>query len=159
MAETTPVVPADEETRAAVLAVEEQRQRALVEGDLAALDVIFDESLIHVHAPGLTHDKAQLLEHVAMRKAYIDVSRGDLLVRVLGLGADVAVVTGRVINHMRTPDGGERVLAGPATQVLTRGHDRSWRFVSFQMTPDGEPAWPTTAAEQADIDAREKENH
>lgn len=149
---------ADAATRDAVLAVEERRQRALVDGDLAALEEIFEESLIHVHAPGLTHDKAQLLEHVASRKAYIAVTRGDLLVRTLGAAADAAVVTGRVINHMRTPDGGERTLAGPATQVLERSADGEWRFVSFQMTPDGDPAWPTTAAEQSQVDARTKEN-
>lgn len=152
------VTYADEATRTQILAVEAARQKALVDGDLVTLAEIFDETLLHIHAPGLTHNKAQLLEHVAKRKAYIDVSRGDLVVRVLGASGDVAVVTGRVINHMRTPDGGERTLAGPATQVLERGVDGAWRFVSFQMTPDDEPAWPTTEAEQAEVDARTKEN-
>lgn len=152
------VTYADEATRAQILAVEATRQKALVDGDLDTLAEIFDDSLLHIHAPGLTHDKAQLLEHVAKRRAYIDVSRGDLIVRVLGEGQDVAVVTGRVINHMRTPEGGERTLAGPATQVLQRDADGVWRFVSFQMTPDDEPAWPTTEAEQAEIDARTKED-
>lgn len=123
---------------AELLAVEERRQRALIEVDLAALDELFDDSLVHIHAPGLVHNKAQLLEHTATRRAYLSITRGSLLVRLFG---DVAVITGPITNRLRTADGGERTLAGVATQVLVRSS--SWRFVSFQMTPYGEQAWPS----------------
>jgi ketosteroid isomerase-like protein len=129
---------------AGILAAEERRRRALIDGDLAALDDLFDASLVHIHAPGVVHDKAQLLEHVATNQAYLDIVRGELTVRVFG---DVAVVTGPITNRLRTRDGGERTLDGVVTQVLRRCDDGAWRFVSFQMTPLGERAWPALPSE------------
>lgn len=128
-----------------ILAVEERRQTALIEGDVAALDEIFDDSLIHIHAPGLVHTKAMLLEHVATRRAYLEITRQDLQMRTFG---DVAVVTGGIVNRMRAPGGGERSLDGVVTQVLHRGTDGRWRFVSFQMTPFGEQVWGALNSEK-----------
>ncbi|MFF2454588.1 nuclear transport factor 2 family protein [Isoptericola sp. NPDC058082] len=139
------VTVADAASRAEILALEERRRDALVAGDVDALDAMFDDALVHVHAPGLVHTKAQLLEHVATRRAYVDVVRDDLLVRLVG---DVGVVTGRIVNHMRGPDGAPRVLAGVVTQVVVRGDDGAWRFVSFQMTPDGEQVWGALPSQQ-----------
>ncbi|MFK4122607.1 nuclear transport factor 2 family protein [Streptomyces longwoodensis] len=144
-----PVVPADEATRAAILDVEERRQRALLEIDLDTLRDLYDDSLIHTHAPGLTHTKAQLLEHVATRAPYKGATRGELTIRVIG---DVAIMTGRLTNRLGSPDGSERTVAGQVIQVLRRCEDGAWRFVSFQMTPDGEHVWTPTAEEKADLD-------
>jgi len=149
MTDVAPVVPADEKTRAEILAVEEQRRRALLDVDLETLADLYDDSLIHTHAPGLTHDKTQLLEHVRTRQAYHDIKRGELTIRLIG---DVAIVTGRITNRLGSPDGSERVLSGQVIQVLRRCEDGKWRFVSFQMTPDGEHVWKPTASEQADLD-------
>jgi uncharacterized protein (TIGR02246 family) len=132
---------------AEILAVEQRRQDALIAGDLATLDEIFDESLIHIHAPGLVHTKAQLLEHVATRHAYLEITRQDLRVRVFG---DTAVVTGGIVNRMRAPGGGERTVDGVVTQVLHRGADGRWRLVSFQMTPYGEEVWGKLPSEQGE---------
>jgi ketosteroid isomerase-like protein len=128
-----------------VRAVEERRRKALIAVDLDTLDEIFDDSLVHIHAPGLTHTKAQLLEHTATRRAYLDIGRGELNIRLLG--DDVAVITGPITNRLRTPEGGERTLDGVATQVLHRDVHGTWRFVSFQMTPYGEQAWPSLPSE------------
>jgi len=145
------VVSADAAQRAEILAVEDRRREALLAHDLDALDDLFDDTLVHVHAPGLIHSKAQLIEHVAVRHAYLDITRSDLVVRLVG--DDVAVVTGRILNRLRRPDGGERELGGVATQVLARGADGRWRFLSFQMTPDGEQEWGRLPSEQqADTD-------
>jgi ketosteroid isomerase-like protein len=149
------VVVADEPTRAAIMAVEARRREALIAVDIVALDALFDESLVHTHAPGLTHNKAQLLEHVTKRRAYRDISRGALTIRVIG---EVAIVTGRITNRLGTPDGTERILSGQVIQVLRRCEDGEWRFVSFQMTPDGEHIWAPTAAEVEDLAEREREN-
>jgi ketosteroid isomerase-like protein len=143
----TAVVVADAATRAELLAVEERRRQALIDVDLPVLDDLYDDTLVHIHAPGLTHTKAQLLEHVETHRAYLDMVRGELTVRLAG---DVAVVTGRLTNRMRAPGGGERVLGGVATQVLCRCDDGAWRFISFQMTPDGEQVWPALPSEQTD---------
>jgi ketosteroid isomerase-like protein len=138
---------ADAQTAQALRAVEERRLRALQDGDLATLDDLFDETLVHIHAPGLTHSKAQLLEHVATRRPYLGTVRGELTIRVAG---DVAIMTGELVNRLRTKEGGERTLGGVATQVLVRAADAElgWRFVSFQMTPLGEQAWGTLPSER-----------
>ncbi|MET9613773.1 nuclear transport factor 2 family protein [Kitasatospora indigofera] len=142
------VVHADDKTRAEILAVEERRRTALLAVDVPTLDALFDESLVHTHAPGVTHDKAQLLEHVATRQAYLDITRGPLTVRLIG---EVAIMTGRILNRLDSPDGTERVIRGQVIQVLRRCEDGAWRFVSFQMTPDGEHVWPATDAERASL--------
>ena len=135
----TTISPATASERAAIEAVERLRHEALVAVDLDTLDRLFDDSLVHIHAPGLVQTKAELLEHTRVRRAYLEIVRGDLNIRVVG---DTAVVTGPISNRMRAPGGGERTLEGVATQVLARGEDGDWRFVSFQMTPYGEQAWP-----------------
>lgn len=134
----------DAATRDEILAVEERRQRALLDVDLDTLDSLYDESLVHIHAPGVAHTKAQLLEHVATRQAYLDMSRGELQIRLVG---DVAIMTGRLTNRLGSEDGTERVVQGMVTQVLRRGDDGQWRFVSFQMTPDGTQAWGSLPSE------------
>ena len=139
------VETAGPDAAAELLAVEDRRRQALIDVDLAALDELFDDSLVHIHAPGVTMDKAQLLEHTATRRVYLAIDRGDLNLRVIG---DVAVITGPITNRLRTAEGGERTLAGVATQVLHRGEDGAWRFVSFQMTPYGEQAWGALPSQQ-----------
>jgi ketosteroid isomerase-like protein len=150
----SPVVYADSATRADILAVEALRREALLAADLSTLDDLYDETLLHTHAPGLTHNKTQLLEHVATRQAYLDMTRGELTIRLIG---DVAIVTGRIVNRLRNPDGSERTVAGAAIQVLRRCADGRWRFVSFQMTPDGEQVWPPTSSELASRTTAEEE--
>jgi ketosteroid isomerase-like protein len=137
----------DAETRAEILAVEAQRQQALLDVDLVTLDAIYDETLVHIHAPGVAHTKAQLLEHVATRQAYLDMARGELTIRLVG---DVAIMTGRLTNRLGSEDGTERVVGGMVTQVLRRCEDGKWRFVSFQMTPDGAQAWGSLPSEDSE---------
>ncbi|WP_084104767.1 nuclear transport factor 2 family protein [Demequina sp. NBRC 110056] len=134
----TDVSLADDATREAILALEERRRQALIDLDIATLDDVYDDALIHIHAPGLVHTKAQLLEHAQTRNPYIDMWREDLLMRAIG---DVVIVTGRLVNRLRNPDGGERTVSGQVTQVARRCDDGAWRFVTFQMTPDGEQVW------------------
>ncbi|HTW15619.1 MAG TPA: nuclear transport factor 2 family protein [Nocardioides sp.] len=148
-----PLVVADAPTRAEILAVEERRCRALVDVDLATLEDLYDESLVHTHAPGLTHDRSQLLHHVATRQAYLGIARGELTIRVIG---DVAIMTGRIRNRLDSPDGTERVLGGQVIQVLRRCDDGAWRFVSFQMTPDGTQAFTMTDSERASAERAER---
>jgi ketosteroid isomerase-like protein len=142
------VVEPDDETRRQILEAEALRQRALLEVDLKTLDSLYDEALVHIHAPGVTHTKAQLLEHVATRQAYLDMSRGELTIRLVG---DVAIMTGRLTNRLGSEDGSERVVDGMVTQVLRRCEDGRWRFVSFQMTPDGTQAWGSLPSEEPTV--------
>jgi ketosteroid isomerase-like protein len=142
----TATIAADESTRLEILALEEHRQNALIAGDLAALDEIFDDSLIHIHAPGLVHTKALLLEHVATRRAYLDIVRGELDIRLIG---DVAIVVGEITNVLKNPDGSMREQRGQVTQVASRAEDGRWRYVNFQLTPLGDEIWGKLPSEAA----------
>ncbi|MGK0715239.1 YybH family protein [Leucobacter sp. W1153] len=124
--------------REEILAAESARQVALIAKDIDALDALFDESLVHVHAPGEVHTKPLLLEHVATRGVYLEITRGDLLVRTIG---EVAIVTGSITNRMKAPGGGERTLSGEVTQVLRQTSTGDWKFISFHMTPYGDKVW------------------
>ncbi|HYP73410.1 MAG TPA: nuclear transport factor 2 family protein [Microbacterium sp.] len=137
---------ASESERAAILAVESRRQQALLDVDADALAAVLDDALVHIHAPGVVQTKSQLLEHLVTRAAYRGMERGEVRIRIVG--DDVAIMTGRLTNRLGSPDGSERVVAGPVTQVLVRD-DEAWRFVSFQMTPDGEQVWGALPSEQS----------
>lgn len=143
----TAVTVAGDDVRGQLLDLERRRWSALLAGDLAALDEMFDATLVHVHAPGLVMGKAALLEHVSLRKAYLGTERGDLDIRLVG---DVAVMTGPIRNRLRTAEGGERTLEGIATQVAVRDDGDRWRFISFQMTPTTEQAWPSLPSQQVE---------
>lgn len=130
--------------RAELLDVERRRCEALVAVDVDALAALLDDELVHIHAPGVTHTKAQLLEHLATRRPYLNTVRGELAIRMVG---DVAIMTGPLTNRLRNPDGSERTLSGVATQVLRRDTAGAWRFVSFQMTPTGEQVWGSLPSE------------
>lgn len=113
-----------------VLEAEDRRRAALANLDIAALDALMADDLVHIHSSGLVHDKAALLAYILARGAAVSVERGPLEVRLYG---DVAVITGRITNRMKGADGKEQVLDGIATQVLAR-QGGAWRFVSFQFT-------------------------
>ncbi|MFE6966174.1 nuclear transport factor 2 family protein [Agromyces sp. NPDC057679] len=143
----TVIRTADAAERDAILALEATRQRALVDGDVDTLARIFDDRLVHIHAPGVVHDKAMLLEHVGTRRAYRSIERGDLEIRVIG---EVAVVTGPIVNELANPDGSTRTQHGVVTQVVVRDGeaDAAWRFLNFQLTPRGEEVWGKLPSEQ-----------
>lgn len=125
-----PVVPADRELATELRALEDRRIQALIDVDLDTLDEIFHPSLIHIHSPGLTHTKPELLAHIGGKRAFRGVERGDLHIRVLG---DTAIIHGPLVNRMRGAEA-DVLLAGVATQIAVRT-DTGWRYVHFQLTP------------------------
>ena len=145
----TVVEPLSDEVVEQLQALEQRRIRALLDVDVATLDELFDDRLIHIHAPGVVQNKAQLLEHVATRQAYVSIERGELTIRVTG---PVAVITGSISNRLGSANGKERTVEGVVTQVVVQGAEGVWRYLSFQMTPYGEQAWgalPSELAQQA----------
>ena len=59
------------------------------------------------------HTKALLLEHVATRRAYLEITRQELQVQVFG---DTAILTGGIVNRMRAP----RAASGSSTASSPR---------------------------------------
>ena len=113
---------------AELIALEEQRCDAINRQDWDALAGMLTDDLVHVHANGLTQNKAVYLQHVSSRPRRTE--RRDLVVRVHG---DTAVMTGKLVNMMdgEAPNADTPVLA--AMQVWVRSGD-TWRQAAFQAT-------------------------
>ena len=116
-----------------ILQAEDRRRAALAAADIAALDGLFSDDMVHVHSNGTVQDKAALLSYIQEKLAFVAIERGPLDVRLFG---DVAIMIGAMTNHMRRRDGTAVVLKGTVTQVLKR-EAATWRFVSFQFTLSG----------------------
>ncbi len=114
--------------------LEARRGAALVALDMAALDRMFADDIVHVHATGVVQDKKALLHHIESRRQFVAVERPGLEVRVYG---DTAVLTGGLLNTLRPPGQALRQMKGFATQVA-RLENEAWRFVSFHacLQPD-----------------------
>jgi ketosteroid isomerase-like protein len=112
----------------AVAACERRRCRALVERDLAALNGLVRDDLVHIHATGSADDRAGYLKGVETAIDFLKVERQDLNIRIY---ADVAIMTGglqQTIRIVRT--GVEHVMNAMATQVWVR-EDGAWKQASF----------------------------
>ncbi|WP_371367933.1 nuclear transport factor 2 family protein [Pseudomonas sp. QL9] len=115
-----------------LLALEQERQRALVEEDHARLDTLFADDLLYVHTTGLVQDKAQYLEYACNAVRYLAVERGELQVRLFGDG--LALMSGPQCNLLQKRGGGEPVRAeGFATQLWVK-EENGWRIASFHGT-------------------------
>lgn len=117
---------------AAIEAVEKARQTALTTLDTETLRRIFADDLIHVHSTGMRHGKDEFLDHLTRMGGFRSIERGPLDIRVEGL---FAIVTGRTINGVRSPETGEEVtLDGFNTQIFRKGPE-GWQVVLSQLTP------------------------
>ena len=118
--------------RSELLALEQERQRALVEEDHAGLERLFADDLLYVHTTGLVQDKAQYLDYARHAVRYLAVARGELQVRLFGDG--LALMSGPQCNLLQKRGGGEPVRAeGFATQLWVKGGE-GWRIASFHGT-------------------------
>jgi ketosteroid isomerase-like protein len=115
-------------SEAEIIDLEARRGAALVSCDMATLDRLFCDDIVHVHTTGLVQDKAALLAHIESRAAFIAVERRNLKVRVYG---DTAVITGDLLNTMRRPGATEPVLMKAFATQVARKVDGEWRFASF----------------------------
>ena len=119
------------DARETILALEQQRQQALLDGDIERLSNLVTDDLVHVHASGRVEDKAAYLAGVRMRFRFLSVRRPGLQVRVFG---DTAIATGpldQVLTIVAT--GLRHEMTAFATQVWVR-QGADWRQASFQAT-------------------------
>ncbi|KRA47208.1 nuclear transport factor 2 family protein [Devosia sp. Root635] len=115
-----------------ILETEEARQHALVTRDLAALEWLLADDLIHVHSSGMVHGKPEFIAHLNRMGGFRSIERGELDIKVDG---NIAIVTGSTINGVRHVQTGEDItLEGFATMILRRGR-RGWQIVLSQLTP------------------------
>ena len=116
----------------ALLAVEEQRQRALVLGDTQRLAAILADDLLHIHSTGMAHNKAQFLQHVAQMGGFVAIERPlpDIL-----LCGDIAILSGETRNTVRLQGSGENVVRHGFSSLVLRRSAQGWQIVLSQLTP------------------------
>jgi ketosteroid isomerase-like protein len=115
-----------------LLALESERQRALVEEDHARIAALFADDLLYVHTTGLVQDKAQYLDYARNAGATWRWSAANSGMRFFG--DDLALMSGPQCNLLQKRAGGDPVRAeGFATQLWVRGAD-GWRIASFHGT-------------------------
>jgi len=115
-----------------ILAAERRRCDAMIAGDAAALDAVLADDLQFHHATGAVDDKTAFLAKMAAgRIVYAAIAWSDE--RISALGADSALLTGRMITDVRV-EGTEKRLNNRVMTVWTRA-DADWRLLAFQSTP------------------------
>jgi ketosteroid isomerase-like protein len=121
---------------AEIRALEARRCAALVSRDIAALDALIGDDLVHIHGNGGVDDKAGYLGGIESKYDFHAVSRGDLTVRVYG---DVAVVTGALSQTISVKGAPERHdIEAMTSQTWVRTAGR-WRQTTChnQFLPRG----------------------
>lgn len=110
------------------------RIEALLKGDLKALEQLFAEDMVYIHAAGRIDTKQPYLAGLATGNMTYVTLRYDPPARVLVAGPDTAIVTGRA--HIETKNKAgqltKRILT--TTTVYARSA-QGWKVVSYQGTP------------------------
>lgn len=115
-----------------LLALEQERSRALVEEDYASVAELFADDLVYVHTTGLVQGKHDYLEYARSAVQYLAIERGQLDIRFYG--DDLAVMTGPQCNTLQKRGGDQSIRGeGFATQVWVRA-DKGWQMSSFHAT-------------------------
>jgi len=116
---------------AALLAVEAERQRALIAADAAALDRLLAPELIHIHSSGVAQTKPEFLAHVARMGGFVSITRGALGLKA---GGGFALITGPTVNTVRRLDSGALARLEGFGTVLARQTGEDWQIVLSQLT-------------------------
>lgn len=120
-----------DEAERALVALENQIARAVVEADTAFVERLWDEDFVYTGVRGEVKSKADILNELRDGALTFDLLRfDDLRVRVYG---DAAVVTGLATTRGRSPAG---EISGEFryTRVYAKRQGQ-WRLVAFQGTP------------------------
>jgi ketosteroid isomerase-like protein len=120
---------------AEILDLERKRCAAIVARDWDTVSSMVADDVVHTHTTGISQTKTEYLAHAA-KLNWVDVQRGDLLVRILG---EAAVVTGPLINTIRGAGGDLMVIQAVATQVWRKSAG-AWELCSFHATRLAPPA-------------------
>jgi ketosteroid isomerase-like protein len=115
------------EDTSAILNLERRRIGATNAGDTKAIEPLFADDIIQVHANGRIDDKASLM--AIERSARRTIEPRNPRIRCYG---DVAILTGPAVQHVNL-DGVPKTLKLFITQVAAR-IDGQWLFVSVHAT-------------------------
>ena len=115
----------------AVLAAEDRRYRAVVEGDLATLDELFAPALSYAHSSGVRDTREEYL--AKLRSRYYVYRRIDHPVERVEVAGDAALVVGRMTADLDV-DGVPKTIDNLALAVWTRAAG-SWQLLAYAPTP------------------------
>lgn len=118
----------------AVQAAERARAAAVVARDIGALATLLHDELSYVHATGVRHDRAQLLQFVQTGPRFLSV---ELCQPALRLHGDCAIVVGELrLRLQREPQQEPIDARSLASQVWLRDREAAprWRLALFQST-------------------------
>ena len=114
-----------------ILELEERRYRAMLAGDVVALDELCSGDLLYTHSRGDRDDKSSYLAKVASGHfVYHEIDHPADRILIAG---DAALVFGRMTAKV-TAEGQDLMLDNRCLAVWLRGED-GWRFAAYQPTP------------------------
>lgn len=119
---------------AEIARLEMKRLDALLKGDVKALEALYADELVYIHANGRIDTKQGYLGMLSNgNMSYVSL-RYDPPAKITVAGSDVAVVTGKANIEAKNKSGQvtRRILT--TTTVYART-PKGWRVVSYQGTP------------------------
>ncbi len=126
---------ADDQLTQHLIALEEERCRAIVGQRFDRLSELLSERLTHTHARGNHDDKGSYLAFAGGVIESLELVRSDLRVTLLG---DAAVMHGKQVNRARKRGAPEVIkVESMVTQVWAREDDGVWRVLAFHASALG----------------------
>jgi len=119
-------------TEAEVLAADQARIDALVEGNVEKLDLLVAEEGVHVNSSGESKDKKQFLDDTRNRKH--SFPRWDILSnKITMFGPNAALAFGHYRNGVAGDERGERYRYARHTRTWIK-RDGRWQLLTHQAT-------------------------
>ena len=114
----------------AVLAAEDRRYQAMLDGDLETLDALCADELSYTHSNGVRDTKAEYFGK--LREGYYVYHRIDHPVERVEVVGDTAIVVGRMTADLDV-GGTRKTIDNLALAVWTRTAE-GWRLLAFAPT-------------------------
>jgi ketosteroid isomerase-like protein len=118
-------------TEKEVLALEDRRFAAMIDGDFARLADMVHDQLLYTHSSGVTDTKASWLQ--SMQSGRVKYKKANCTERKVRLYGDTALITGRAVIDAEIA-GQAKTLKLLFLNAWTRT-PQGWKFVAWQSTP------------------------
>ena len=114
--------------------LEEQWRQAQLGGDVAAMDKLLSDDYVGISMTGQVNTKTQQLDRLRTRAVQLTkISLTDMKVKLLGLSANVAIVTS-LAEVEGTADGASVQGLYRYTRVYQRMPNGAWKITNFEAT-------------------------